>query len=762
MTTHDASSSDRVLADRYRLGARRGTGIDVAVFDALDLGLGRSVLVKIVHPDLCAEEGFDARFRSMMQRAASIDHPNVARVLDWGAGEWNGRSVQFVVSEPLASGTVRDLLDRGRQLSPSQTVMIGLDACRGLDVVHRLGLVHGDLRPATLGFGDDGKLKLLDLGLARVVTEPLWADPSSINLERARYAAPEQATDGRTEAKSDVYALCLTLIETLTGQLPFMGDSTVATLANRVDKLMPVSADFGPLAAVFERAGRPHPADRSTAAELGRSLVSAAEKLPRPAPLEIASTGLFAQAAPASSPPTGQQVRTDASGAIPRPATSDDTGTVGLARPLNTFDAPSGQVPVIAPAPTGISDLASLDVPAGSDGSQPTPTRLLPTSNPARATDAPVAGSSSAGAARASSDAASSGAGEASVVTPPPPPQPDISAPILREKRSRRKLIAVLVVAILAAGVGGGLAWWFGREQPNAVPELVGLDKDEALNRISEFGWETSIVEEFDDTVGAGVVIRTEPAAGEKLDEGDAFTIVSSLGPSPRTLPDLTGSTVEQATTTLQALQLVIQVSEQVNDEVVPAGTIISWSIPDAPGVGVGDNVLPGTSVLVVVSAGPAPRTVPDLTNLSLVDATAQLTELGLVVAQLPDEFSPTVPVGVVARQDPPVGTSVARGSTVSVAISKGPDLVVVPPLAALTVQQASDALTAAGLVLGQVKGDPTGVAVLAEVGGQSIGADVSLPRGTAIDVTFEVPPPPTTLPPETTVDPTATTAAPA
>lgn len=745
MTTHDASSSDRVLADRYRLGSRRGTGIDIAVFDALDLGLGRSVLVKIVHPDLCAADGFEVGFRSTMQRAASIDHPNVARVLDWGAGEWNGRSVQFVVSEPLSSGTLRDLLDRGRLLSPSQTVMIGLDACRGLDVVHRLGLVHGDLRPATLGFGDDGKLKLLDLGLARVVTEPLWADPSSINVERARYAAPEQATDGHTEAKSDVYALCLTLIETLTGQLPFVGDSTVATLANRVDRLMPVSADFGPLAAVFERAGRPHPSDRSTAAELGRSLVAAAEKLPRPAPLEIVQTGLFApETAAASSSPAGP---VDPSGSIPRPAQRDDTGTIALERPANTFDAPSGQVPVIAPAPAGISDVAALHAPAAA-GSEPTPTRVLPSTAPA-APASPVG-------------AASAVPGAVSGAVPPPPPQPDISAPILREKRSRRKLLAALLVVLLAAGIGGGLAWWFGREKPNTVPELVGLDKDEALNRISEFGWETSFVEEFDDTVPVGVVIRTDPAAGEQLSEGDAFSIVASLGPSPRTLPDLTGSTLEQATIALEALQLVLQVSEQVNDEVVPAGTIISWSIPDAPGVGAGDTVLPGTAVLVVVSAGPAPRTVPDLTNLSLVDATTALTDLGLVVAQLPDEFSPTVPIGAVARQDPPAGTSVARGGTVSIALSKGPDLVLVPPLAALTVQQVSDALTAAGLVLGEVKGDPTGVAVLAEVGGQSIGADVSLPRGTAIDVTFEVPPPPTTLPPETTVDPTATTAPPA
>ncbi len=746
MTTHDASSSDRVLADRYRLGARRGSGIDVAAFDAVDLGLGRAVVVKIVHPDLCAEEGFEARFRAGLQRAASIDHPNVARLLDWGAAAWNGRAVQFVVTEAMSGGTLRDLLDRGRQLSPSQTVMIGLDACRGLDVVHRLGLVHGDVRPATLGFGDDGKLKLLDLGLARLITEPLWADPATISLERARYASPEQA-GGHGEARSDVYSLCLLLVEALTGQVPFAGDSTVATLANRVDKLLPVSADHGPLAAVLERAGRPDVADRSTAAEFGRGLVAAAEKLPRPAPLELFSAGLFADSGPAPVAPATPDVRNAlatvpvAAAAVPPTALADDADvpTVSLTRPPISFDAPSGQVPVIAPAPSGVTDPDALHR-SPPHPATPEPTSVLP--GIAR----PVA-----------AEPQVSGPARPDV---PPPPQPDISAPILREKRSRRRFLVVALLVVLAAGIGGSVAWWLGREQPQEVPELTGLDKDEALNRISEFGWEVQIVPQADDAVAAGIVLRTEPAAGAKLSEGDAFTIVASSGPAPRTLPELAGLTVDDATTQLAAMQLVLQVTEQPNDETVPLGTIISWSIADAPGVGAGDNVLPGTVVQVVVSAGPAPRTVPDLTAMSLADATAQLTGLGLVVTQVPDEFSPTVPVGGVARQDPPPGTSVERGATVTVAISKGPDLVAVPPLAALTVQQASDALTAAGLVLGEVKGDPTGLAVLAEVDGQSIGADVQLPRGTAIDVTFEVPPPPTTLPPETTVDPAATTTA--
>ena len=100
-----------------------------------------------------------------------------------------------------------------------------------------------------------------------------------------------------------MYSLCLTLLESMSGSVPFAGDSTVATLSNRIGRLMPVSADLGPLAAVLERAGRPLPEDRYSAAEFGRALVQAAEKLPRPQPINLPNAGLFG----------------DASGAISRP-----------------------------------------------------------------------------------------------------------------------------------------------------------------------------------------------------------------------------------------------------------------------------------------------------------------------------------------------------------------------------------------------------------------------------------------------------------
>ena len=256
-TAPSVPAPDRLFAGRYRLTGRRGTGLDIALFEAVDVLGDRTVAVKIIHPDICAQPGFDDRFTDTVHRVASVRHPNVAEILDIGAATWNGQPVHYVVCENLTGGSLRDLRDRGRSLSASQVVMVGLDVCRGLDAAHRAGLVHGDIRPANLVFGDDGRLRITDLGLADLVSDEIWANPASVSTDRARYASPEQAVGAPPEAKSDVYSLCLCLLEAVTGQLPFIGDSTVATLQNRVDRLMPVSADLGPLAAVLERAGRP-------------------------------------------------------------------------------------------------------------------------------------------------------------------------------------------------------------------------------------------------------------------------------------------------------------------------------------------------------------------------------------------------------------------------------------------------------------------------------------------------------------------------
>jgi serine/threonine-protein kinase len=170
-------------------------------------------------------------------------------------------------------------------------------------------------------------------------------------------------------------------------------------------------------------------------------------------------------------------------------------------------------------------------------------------------------------------------------------------------------------------------------------------------------------------------------------------------------------------------------------DETVPAGTVISWMVPEQPGLKAGDTVIPGTAVAVVVSAGPQPRVVPNLTGMSVEDATAALAAQGLVLAQLEPEFNDVTAAGLIARQDPAADATVDRGATISVAVSKGQDLVGVPPLANLTLQQATDTLSAAGLTVGVVSGNPAGVLVAAQVQGVDVLPGQLFTRGTAIDI---------------------------
>ena len=210
-------------------------------------------------PTSAPVEGFERAFRLAAEEGASIKHPNIAEIYDWGADSWNQRKAMYVIVEHLGGGSLREYLDRGRTLSPSQALMVGLEACKALDVIHRHGLVHGDIRPSTLVFGDDERLRVTDVGLANVVGDALWADRAHVSNALAMYASPEFAEFGVHGPKGDVYSLCLTMFESMYGSVPFAGDSTVATLSNRVGRLMPVSADLGPLAAVLERAGRPLP-----------------------------------------------------------------------------------------------------------------------------------------------------------------------------------------------------------------------------------------------------------------------------------------------------------------------------------------------------------------------------------------------------------------------------------------------------------------------------------------------------------------------
>lgn len=683
-----------MLGGRYQLGTRIGTGVHSTVFEAVDLQLERAVAVKVLHPSAVTDPEMPRRFRAAAEQLSGLSHPNLVAVHDWGQEEIRGALTPYLVMELLTGGSLRSVLDRGRTLTPSQALIVGLDACRGLDHAHRRGLVHGDIKPSNLLFGDDRRLRVADLGIARLIDEMNGDDILSIDLASARYVSPEQAQHQPIDGKTDVYSLALTLVEAVTGHVPFGGDTTVAALTNRIDKLLPVSADLGPLAAVLERAGRPNPADRTTAAEFGRALVQTAEKLPRPAPLPLVTGGTSMFEAPPGQETTSELTRfRDPTGATARPA--DPSGGSSRPTPRSADSLIQGRG----------------DAPRDPSG---------PIGRPPRTGD-PTGGTP-----------------RTRVVTVDDTGGIRVEAPSTMPQKRRVILVLALVVGLVAASVLGYVAYQRLTVPSYAVPDLIGQDEGAAQNLIANNGWEVEVQRERNDDQPAGAVFRTDPASGTELEEGKPFVLFVSDGPTLSALPEITGLTQEAAATALTEVGLFFQVGEERRDETIPIGTVISWMVGEQPSLVAGAEVVKGTVISAVVSAGPPLRDILDYTGQVYADLKPQLEAAGLVVELAGEEFSAIYPVGAIIAQSVAPGDQVERGSTIRFALSKGPDLVTMPAVFGLDLATVATTLDAAGLVVGVTSGNvAAGKVATASVGGQPAVPGQALPRSTPIDLLF-------------------------
>jgi eukaryotic-like serine/threonine-protein kinase len=727
-----------LFADRYRVQRLVSSGANTAIFDASDEQNGRTVTLKLIRPKLAASPSFRNRFDETMRAVASLSHPNVAAMYDWGIARVADTSSAYVVNEYLAGGSLRDLFDRGRRLSPSQALSLGLDVCRALDYAHRRRFVHGELNPSKIVFGDDRRVRIIDFGLARLLSSGAWQAPDRVPTNVAWYASPEQGLGEPIDGRADVYALALMLHEAVTGTLPFKSDSTVATLGARVGKLMPVSADLGALASVLERAGRPEADERATAAEFGKGLLQAASKLPRPEPLPLLSTGLFETPA--------EQMRTpdDPTGGVFRPAAPAPVVVVPLDEPDPGSDAPDTPGAVPTDPDTNATDVAQSD--ADTVDAAPVPAAETPSESTVdeiviAPLDASGFGESPAPAVGVEDTAdlpIADGSGELVIAAH----EATSVMPATVEEMPRRRrgfpwkiLLALIVVgALVALGV---LATQLFQRPTYPVPDVVGMPVDEARNLVSANDWVIDVQRERSDEVPeVGAVVRTAPGAGVELAENEPFLIVVSDGPLLRELPESMGKPASEATSDLLGRQLQVETVEQF-DEVVAPGVVISWSVPGDATLAAGAMVEPETPVQLVVSTGPAPRVVPNLFGLSLPDAQSLLAQQQLTVAEAEQVFSDDVPLGLIVVQNIAEGSEVPRDTQIMVAISRGPDLVAFPDLTGLaTFDQVAGALTAAGFQPVLVFGDALGVIQSITINGEPATTGVQYRRGALVEIT--------------------------
>jgi len=639
----------RVLSGRYRLIAPLGTGASAQVFLADDVRLRRRVAVKVLHAALAEDDTFLRRFRAEAQAAAALSHPNIVAVYDWGEDDGS----PYIVTEYLGGGSLRSMLDAGHRLTPSQALLVGLEATRALEFAHRRGFVHRDIKPANLLFGDDGRLRVADFGLARALAEAAWTEPQGAVLGTARYASPEQAQGLSVDGKADVYALGLVLAEAVTGTVPFTADTTIATLMARVGKPVPVSEELGPLRKALQRAGQPEPADRPDAAQLGVSLMAAAEQLPRPDPLPL-------------SPPEG---------ALAAAGSDADPTMLGV-----------GAGTVLADG-TDLDETAVVDATAVGEATTVSPVTPAAPAVPVAADDAPRRRRWPVVLA-VTVLAALLGVGAAWAVVESRPPVYEIPAivglsetearlevdpygweidrreerqdgttpgEVLRTEPGPGETLRKGDTLVIYVSLGNTLA---------AVPDdLVGQTLDDARAALEAAGGFVAVVveEPYDEEVPAGVVLSVDPNTSGERPKGSEVGLAVSRGPAPRTVPEgLAGASYEDAAAKLESVQLVPKRVEQFSDD-VERGKVIGTR-PAA-----GESVPRGAEVEVLVSKGPDLVKVPDIRNKSLDEAIAALEAAGLEVG---DVFGPAR--GRPFETDPARGTEVRRGTTVDIYLRRG------------------------------------------------------------------------------------------
>jgi beta-lactam-binding protein with PASTA domain len=630
-TLHDPLIG-HTLDGRYRIEARIAVGGMATVYRAVDIRLDRLLALKVMHPGLAADSEFIERFIREAKSVARLDHPNVVGVYDQGS---DGTYV-YLAMEYIAGCTLRDVLRERGALRPRAALDILEPVLAALGAAHRAGLVHRDMKPENVLIGDDGRVKVADFGLVRAVDTNTTASSGSV-LGTVSYMAPEQIEHGHCDPRSDVYACGLLLHEMLTGSKPHTGGTPMQVIYQRLNQdITPPSATVPGLAPQLDalvagaaaRDPRLRPAD---AAQLLAGLHSARQTL--------TDEQLDAMPPAVAVAVTHSE---DLTAAIPRtPATGmGSTDTTEVLNRTSRFQVPMGEL-LEPPDPGRFSRrtvialvaavLLALGIGTGvwyiSDGQfTRTPGVLaLPRAQAEKQLDA-------AGLSTAVAYGFSETVAKGDVISTKPTPG----------GRVRSNGTVTLTISK-------------GPERV-LVPDAVGKTLAQARQRLKSAGLAPGTVTKvFDNSIAAGIVISTEPAAGTLRSPDNAVAITVSKG-QPIDAPDVVGDSVADAQQKLQDAGLKVTLADaRTFSDTVTAGGIAQQS----PSAGI--PLAKGDTVTLTLSKGQDMIDVPDVGGKKVADAKQILQDAGFDVRVIRFFFA-----GTVSSQSPGAGGKAARGSTVT------------------------------------------------------------------------------------------------
>lgn len=654
----------RLLDNRYEILEVIGTGGMAVVYKARCHRLNRLVAIKILKDDYLEDEEFRRRFHSESQAVAMLSHPNIISVYDVSTSI----TADYIVMELVDGITLKQYMEKKGVLNWKETLHFAIQIAKALEHAHSRGIVHRDIKPHNVMVLKNGSVKVTDFGIARMMSKGNTLTKEA--LGSVHYISPEQAKGGRVDNRSDIYSLGVVMYEMMTGRPPYDGESPVSVAIQHINGGAVMPSNLNPnipggLEQIIMKAMAHEPSQRyATATQMLADLdefrkdpsilfdyntppTDEVTKLPKaPAPdapekittaqkAERKASGEKVAAVPQRRNPNGANRRRQAP---PNRRTAEDDAEAKNNKITTIAIISCASVMVVA-------ILIFVFVLLGSSTEVDVPNLV--------------------------------GRVYANLNQDNYDFHIKIDQEVYDDKYEAGQIISqtpgagesVVKNGTVYVTVSLGQA-----KEPVSMPSLVGKARIPALEELNKLSMnlKVEVVEQYSETVEAGLVISTDPVAETELTVGQSVKVYVSKGLEIKTsaMPNVVGQNLDIAKKILESQNLNLELEiKEINNDDVPKGQVISTE-PMA-----GEALKTAQKVTLNVSLGPKTFIMPNLVNMTISSAHSVLMDYGYNVEKL--EFihvnNATVAQGTIIEQSVPAKQEVSSNTIITLTVSKGP-----------------------------------------------------------------------------------------
>ena len=619
----------RVYTNRYEIVRHLARGGMAEVYLAHDQLLDRRVALKVLFPEFARDPAFVQRFRREAQSAANLNHPNIVAVFDWGEED----GTYFIVMEYVEGRSVREAIQSDGPLYPNLAADLASDIAGALGFAHRNGVVHRDVKPGNILLTPQGQVKVTDFGIARAAGASEGLTQTGSVMGTATYFSPEQAQGLPVDARSDVYSLGIVLYEMVCGVPPFSGESPISVAYKHVREEAPKPTVVNPdvpvaLENIILTAMAKTPDGRYASADDMR------------ADLARFRRGEQTSAVPLMAVPVGGA---DVTVVNPQMDKAYDRTTVGTVVASPTIP----RAPRRSAAPfvlvligllallAGLGYLLAKQLSGGEGGSTVTVGNYI-------------------GQKEGDARLLIEHDGLKVDVSTETNDQTPVGEVFAQEPDPGTKINEGDTIKLRVSGGKGEV------RVPNVATETL----DDAQSRLADAGFQYRVLQETSESLDAGKVLRTDPAAGALAERGSEVRLYVSSGKEQVLIPDVSGLDQVEASNTLGAKSLSVERVFEPSDS-VDSGKVIGTN-PAA-----GQSVAKGSKIQLIVSSGKDQVTVPNLYGRTQSEAMDDLEALGLDGSVRSVFLCSLSDSGKVIAQSPSAGSKVEKGSNVDMSVCK-------------------------------------------------------------------------------------------